>query len=624
MCGIAGYNCSRHLLDGKSDTWIEDVTTKGLLLNEMRGKDASGWMATYRYDDRPSSEHKTTLWYHKYHDTASVFVKKNPLPVGLPIALGLHTRDFTKGTPLNNNNNHPVKFNGILVTHNGSIDNYEAIIRNANLSVGEKGALGDVDSAAIPVFLSSVEKPTENIDKLDSVIESLHTLRGKYTFHAMWYNDPGVSLIVAGPDRPMWYMHNEVQSLHVYASEKEAARAMYKQFGIANRQTLREGELQPGTAMLIREGEILRKWNFELPTSITTTYSSIATMKRVSTFPIVLQNATSNHWTKENAPLTLEEAQGLVGTSTICVQHMDDAVVSKDSLTQQIIESLKARPLASSWIGWEADEVWVAIPGVLSAEPSWLNYKIRFFTIYGETLEMIWDNSFKMLDIYNWSKTANVKDYPWKELPFAEQAKKDTTAVVDCTDKAWFNKRLNKRAPIATKQVEARIDRNSGWDWSQPFRQQPIAKASADVVDSLEEWFVPSVINPKIVFWQNSYCIQHSSTFEMHSKPLECSKAVESAWDMLFSIKDLNDAKDVYSFAVIATRGKSMCHELNEDHIWEATQNMKHTLAVEQPNGDYLEWSGQYVVAEKCVRPNCSLFRQWKNPPHFGHEKKVG
>lgn len=613
MCGIAGFNCSRHLLENRGPDWAAAVTITALRMNEIRGKDASGWMATYHPDDRPELEFDTTLWYNKAPESASEYVKNGPFPLSWPTGLAVHTRDYTKGHPSNNNNNHPVGFNGILVTHNGSIDNYQSIIADAKLTLEQKGKLGDVDSSAIPVFFRTITQPSNQLEELDAVIQSLHRLKGKYTFHAMWAHDPGVSLIVAGPDRPMWYMHNEAQGLHVYSSEKEGARAIYKHFAL-DKKSLREGELKEGSAMLIKSGAIIRKWEFELPPVGSVTYKD-PTMERISSFPIELKNEATSHWTKDNAPITLDDAKDFVDAKLFCIQHNHG--IPDQNFDENISKLLWQRPFSKTWIGWEADQVWVSIPDYElkgNTPPSWTNWKVRFFTVYKDTIEIVWDNNFKVLDIYNWD--LQVKGYPW--MPLAKEPEKPKTKTVDVTDKTWFNRRLNKEAPIAEKQVKAREEKKKLY----VATGKPVNAVLFD--DDYNDYFVPHESEVDLVFMQNKWCSEHKELYSIHAKPLECKAAVESAWDMLAYVTDLDDAKDLYEGAVMQTRGKSACHSINEAHVWEIIGKNVITVSIDPPNrfAQHIEYEVTYPVGERCSRPQCELRRFWTNPPFFGMTKQ--
>jgi glucosamine 6-phosphate synthetase-like amidotransferase/phosphosugar isomerase protein len=111
---------------------------------EDRGKDAVGFGWAEKNDD-------VNVWYSKRPGRAKNVADRLDLPQRGISTLMAHTRHFTKGSPSNNDNNHPVVSDHVVAIHNGRIDNDDELINLAGLD-GRR--LGSVDSWAIPALLS--------------------------------------------------------------------------------------------------------------------------------------------------------------------------------------------------------------------------------------------------------------------------------------------------------------------------------------------------------------------------------------------------------------------------------------------------------------------------------------
>jgi len=157
MCGIAGFSLS----EADKGLHKSRTLTKKLLLEIMnRGTDATG----VAWADSATDEHGKTddaLFYMKDDITAREFVEHlSDIPNTCGTAI-LHTRYATKGSPDNNDNNHPIVIPTIVGVHNGHIRNDDEIIEHYGAP-----RVGEVDSEAIFHLLSLSDEPLEELTSL--------------------------------------------------------------------------------------------------------------------------------------------------------------------------------------------------------------------------------------------------------------------------------------------------------------------------------------------------------------------------------------------------------------------------------------------------------------------------
>src|SRR5947207_11173338 len=113
MCGIAGYSL------GKTSTVDRTRAAQALLAGiAERGADAVG----YAYRTPGSGIH-----VHKQRSGASGILGQIEIPADARHVL-LHVRDYTKGHPRIEANNHPVRRGAVVGIHNGHIDNDDELM----------------------------------------------------------------------------------------------------------------------------------------------------------------------------------------------------------------------------------------------------------------------------------------------------------------------------------------------------------------------------------------------------------------------------------------------------------------------------------------------------------------
>ena len=112
MCGIAGYSL-------KPDARIDRTLAAQALLAGIaeRGADAVGYA---------HRSHGDVVSVHKQRSGASAFLPELTVPAS-SVEVLLHVRDYTKGHPTIEANNHPVRHGQVVGVHNGIILNDEEI-----------------------------------------------------------------------------------------------------------------------------------------------------------------------------------------------------------------------------------------------------------------------------------------------------------------------------------------------------------------------------------------------------------------------------------------------------------------------------------------------------------------
>src|SRR5688500_7487890 len=113
MCGIAGYSLNPE--SSVNRTLAAQALLAGIA---ERGADAVG------YAHRGSSSSVTV---HKRRSGASQLLDEVDVPAGSTQVL-VHVRDYTKGHPTIESNNHPIRHGAVVGIHNGIIANDEEIM----------------------------------------------------------------------------------------------------------------------------------------------------------------------------------------------------------------------------------------------------------------------------------------------------------------------------------------------------------------------------------------------------------------------------------------------------------------------------------------------------------------
>src|SRR5215210_1901980 len=221
MCGIAGYSLEPRA--GVSRTLAAQALLAGIA---ERGADAVGY--AHRSPGSPPR-------VHKRRSGASALLSDVSIPQDSSEVL-VHVRDFTKGHPTIEANNHPVRHGNVVVIHNGIIVNDDEIFSAHGL---ERHA---------PEMTVDTEAIFALADVFGSRAATLEQLRGSMAAAWLHADDPGVLYVARGVGRPLWV---GAAAEGVFFASTKHALEVYEYF---LRMPLQKRELEEGTLLRLEEG----------------------------------------------------------------------------------------------------------------------------------------------------------------------------------------------------------------------------------------------------------------------------------------------------------------------------------------------------------------------------------
>ena len=229
MCGIAGFSIS-----DKDHRKIDcQVLAKALALQiQRRGTDATG-IAWSQHDDEGCG-----VYYMKDAVAASEFVDSIDQIAKHTRTAIIHTRYATKGSPENNDNNHPIIVGDTVGIHNGSIRNDDQIIAEVGT-----GRTGEVDTEAIFRLIDSCDDPFAEFDRLEG------------SAAVAWLNvhEPTLLNLCRIRTSPLWVGITEGDSF-IFASTEQLLRSAVVQAGVKLK---RVKEIPEGMYFKVQNGKIL-------------------------------------------------------------------------------------------------------------------------------------------------------------------------------------------------------------------------------------------------------------------------------------------------------------------------------------------------------------------------------
>jgi glucosamine 6-phosphate synthetase-like amidotransferase/phosphosugar isomerase protein len=222
VCGIAGYS-----LSPKSS--VERTLAAQALLAGIaeRGADAAGY--AYR---TPGAGH---VRGHKQRSGASALLESFDLP-GETSEVLVHVRDYTKGHPTIDANNHPIRHGAVVGIHNGVIFNDEEILDRYGFQRAKPEMT--VDSEAIFALAEHAHGRAR----------ALEELRGSMACAWLDERRPDVVFVVRGVGRPLWI--GAARHERFFASTEQTLELVERYTGVR----LRKHEVAEGTLVALSRG----------------------------------------------------------------------------------------------------------------------------------------------------------------------------------------------------------------------------------------------------------------------------------------------------------------------------------------------------------------------------------
>jgi glucosamine 6-phosphate synthetase-like amidotransferase/phosphosugar isomerase protein len=230
MCGIAGYSLS-------ASSHVDRTLAAQALLAGIaeRGADAVGY--AYRRGTSP-------VTIHKQRSGASALLEQVQLPASVTEAV-IHVRDYTKGHPRIEANNHPIRHGSVVGVHNGIIFNDDELMELHGFERAEPEMT--VDSEAIFALAEAHE----------GAPGALEQLRGSMATSWLDERRLGTLFLARGAGRPLWVGEGREELL--FASTKAALEVAERFL----RLKLRKRELAEGTLAVVADGRMIEKLRFK-------------------------------------------------------------------------------------------------------------------------------------------------------------------------------------------------------------------------------------------------------------------------------------------------------------------------------------------------------------------------
>ncbi|MGH3078925.1 MAG: class II glutamine amidotransferase [Gaiellaceae bacterium] len=229
MCGIAGYSL------GPASTVGRTLAAQALLAGiAERGADAVG------YAHREGGGAATVS---KLRGGASALLDEIAVPATASSVL-IHVRDFTKGHPDIEANNHPIRHGSVVGVHNGVLSNDDELLDRYGIERHEPGMT--VDSEAIFALM----------ELRGNDARALSELRGSMAAGWVDEREPDAVFLARGTSRPLWIGRTRTEVF--FASTQRALTIVEA----ALRLRLETEQLRQGRLIEARAGQIARKRRF--------------------------------------------------------------------------------------------------------------------------------------------------------------------------------------------------------------------------------------------------------------------------------------------------------------------------------------------------------------------------
>jgi glucosamine 6-phosphate synthetase-like amidotransferase/phosphosugar isomerase protein len=229
MCGIAGYSLSQ-------ESSVDRTLAAQALLAGIaeRGADAAG------YAFRGVGARVNVV---KERCGASGLLDGMHVPAGASQVL-VHVRDYTKGHPTIEANNHPIRHGAVVGIHNGIIENDEELFDRHGWKRGHPSMT--VDSEAI--FALAEERRSD--------ASALEELYGAMATAWLDEREPETIFVARGVGRPLWI---GTRSREVFfASTRDALEVVERTL----RMTLKKHEVSEGRLLRLELGRLVSQTKF--------------------------------------------------------------------------------------------------------------------------------------------------------------------------------------------------------------------------------------------------------------------------------------------------------------------------------------------------------------------------
>ena len=229
MCGIAGYSLSPE--SPARRTLAAQALLAGIA---ERGADAVGYAARGG---------QGTIEVTKLRGGASALLDEIALPATAEQAL-IHVRDYTKGHPGIEANNHPIRHGTVVGIHNGIIENDDELFARYGLDRAERDMT--VDSEAIFALMELRRHAPR----------ALGELRGAMAAAWLDEREPATLFLARGVARPLWI--GRTRSDLFFASTRRALAIVEAALKVRLELT----ELREGRLLHVVRGRIVRERRF--------------------------------------------------------------------------------------------------------------------------------------------------------------------------------------------------------------------------------------------------------------------------------------------------------------------------------------------------------------------------
>jgi glucosamine 6-phosphate synthetase-like amidotransferase/phosphosugar isomerase protein len=229
MCGIAGFSLA------ESSALDRTLVAQALLAGiAERGADAVGY--AYRTPGRGVS-------VHKQRSGASALLDEVTVPASATEVL-VHVRDYTKGHPTIEANNHPIRHGAVVGVHNGIIHNDDELLAEHDCARREPGMT--VDSEAIFAVAAHSH----------GAAEALEALRGSMA--TAWIDERREQAlsVARGVGRPVCLGSGDTGVF--FASTRLALEVVERYLGLE----LAKSDLEEGTLVELSRGREVSRQRF--------------------------------------------------------------------------------------------------------------------------------------------------------------------------------------------------------------------------------------------------------------------------------------------------------------------------------------------------------------------------